>query len=70
MSGRGVRAAEHEDPRVTSPAEVTGEVDDPEVSGGPVVFDPARTVDGIGLSDDPILRFRPSAYSESVSRRQ
>ena len=50
--------------------EVTGEVADPEVSGGPVVFDPARTVDGIDLSDDPILRFRPSAYAESVSRRQ
>jgi len=49
--------------------EVTGEVADPEVGGDPVVFDPARTVDGIKLSDDRILRYRPAAYSESVSRR-
>ena len=34
-----------------------------------VVFDPARVVDGIELSDDPILRYRPAAYTESVSRR-
>jgi hypothetical protein len=25
--------------------------------------------DGIELSDDPILRFRPQAYSVSVARR-
>lgn len=49
--------------------EVTAEVEDPEATGGPVVFDPARTVDGIDLSDDPILRYRPLAYAESVSRR-
>lgn len=49
--------------------EVTAEVADPEVDGGPVVFDPTRTVDGIELSDDRILRYRPTAYSESVSRR-
>jgi catalase len=49
--------------------EVTAPVEDPEVSGGPVVFDPTRVVDGIELSDDPILRYRPAAYSESVSRR-
>lgn len=48
---------------------VTGVAPDPEVGGGPVVFDPARTVDGITLSDDPILRYRPKAYAESVSRR-
>ena len=35
----------------------------------PTVFDPTRVVDGIELSDDPILRYRPGAYSESVSRR-
>ncbi len=34
-----------------------------------LVFDPARVTDGIELSDDPILRFRPQAYSESVKRR-
>jgi catalase len=49
--------------------DVTTGVPDPEESGGPVVFDPTRVVDGIELSDDPILRYRPSAYSESISRR-
>ena len=34
-----------------------------------VVFDPTRVVDGIELSDDPILRYRPLAYSASVERR-
>ena len=51
---------------------VTSEVDDPEggpMSATPVVFDPTRVVDGIELSDDPILRYRPGAYTESVSRR-
>ena len=51
---------------------VTAPVADPE--GGPTtrtptVFDPTRVVDGIELSDDPILRYRPSAYTESVNRR-
>lgn len=52
--------------------EVTAQVADPEggpMSATPVVFDPTRVVDGIELSDDPILRYRPGAYSESVSRR-
>ena len=35
-----------------------------------LVFDPTRVTDGIDLSDDPILRFRPRAYSVSVARRQ
>ncbi len=48
---------------------VTEPVDDPEATGGPVVFDPTRIVDGLELSDDPILLFRPGAYSESVERR-
>jgi catalase len=51
---------------------VDAEVPDPEggpASAAPVVFDPTRVVDGIELSDDPILRYRPGAYSESVSRR-
>jgi hypothetical protein len=26
-------------------------------------------VDGIELSDDPVLRYRPSAYSVSIERR-
>jgi catalase len=34
-----------------------------------LVFDPTRVVDGIELSDDPILRFRSPAYSVSIERR-
>jgi catalase len=52
--------------------EVTAPVEDPEggpMSSTPVVFDPSRVVDGIELSDDPILRYRPGAYSESIARR-
>jgi len=49
--------------------EVLSAADDPEEGGGPVVFDPTRVVEGIELSDDPILRYRPAAYTESVSRR-
>jgi catalase len=49
--------------------EVTAPMADPEEAGGPMVFDPTRVVDGIELSDDPILRYRPAAYSESVARR-
>lgn len=48
--------------------EVTEELPDQETAG-PVVFDPTRVVDGIELSDDPILRYRPSAYAESIGRR-
>ncbi|WP_188111104.1 catalase [Nocardioides antri] len=48
---------------------VTGVAEDPETDGGVVVFDPTRVVDGIELSDDPILLFRPLAYAESVKRR-
>lgn len=49
--------------------EVTGPDPEREQGGEVVVFDPTRVVDGIELSDDPILRFRPAAYSASVSRR-
>jgi catalase len=45
--------------------EVTAELPDQD----PIVFDPARVVDGIELSDDPILRYRPLAYGESINRR-
>ncbi len=34
-----------------------------------LVFDPSRVTDGIECSDDPVLRFRPRAYSESIRRR-
>jgi catalase len=40
-----------------------------ETGGDVLVFDPTRVTDGIELSDDPVLRFRPQAYSESVARR-
>lgn len=34
-----------------------------------LVFDPSRVTDGIELSDDPVLRFRPAAYSDSIRER-
>src|SRR5215211_6041656 len=34
-----------------------------------LVFDPTRVIDGIELSEDRILQFRPRAYSASVARR-
>jgi catalase len=34
-----------------------------------LVFDPSRVTEGIELSGDPVLRFRPKAYSDSVARR-
>jgi catalase len=49
--------------------EVTTRIDDPEQSGGLVVFDPTRVVDSITLSDDPILRYRGASYGESIARR-
>jgi catalase len=54
---------------VAGHVEVTGVAPDPETSSCAVVFDPTRVVDGIELSEDPILRYRPEAYAESVSRR-
>jgi catalase len=40
-----------------------------ETGGDVLVFDPTRVVDGIELSDDPVLRFRTKAYSDSVAHR-
>lgn len=40
-----------------------------ERDGDVLVFDPTRVTDGIELSGDPILRFRPDAYAVSVERR-
>jgi catalase len=34
-----------------------------------LVFDPTRVVDGVTLSDDPVLFARRLAYTESVARR-
>jgi catalase len=44
-------------------------VADPETDGNVVVFDPSRLTDGIEMSADPVLQFRPKAYSASVDRR-
>jgi catalase len=49
--------------------ELTGLDTERETGGDVLVFDPTRVTDGIELSDDPVLRFRPAAYSESVARR-
>jgi catalase len=48
---------------------VTGPETGRERDGDILVFDPTRVIDGIELSDDPVLRFRPRAYSVSVARR-
>src|SRR5947209_13001316 len=34
-----------------------------------LVFDPTRVTPGIELTDDPVLRFRPAAYSDSIRER-
>ena len=49
--------------------EITEIVDDPESDDHIEVFDPIRVVDGIELSDDPILHARARAYSVSAYRR-
>jgi catalase len=49
--------------------EITTLEDDHEAQGDVVVFDPTRIVDGIELSDDPVLRYRPTAYAVSIERR-
>jgi catalase len=49
--------------------ELTGPETEREQGGDILVFDPTRVTDGIDLSDDQILRFRPRAYSASVTRR-
>ena len=45
--------------------EITELVAEPKV----LVFDPTSVVDGIELSDDPVLRFRAKAYTVSVDER-
>jgi catalase len=49
--------------------EISGEEEERERGDDVLVFDPTRVTDGIELSDDPILNFRPKAYSVSVERR-
>ena len=59
-----------ERPRVTVGALKIIEPDSERERGNDVlVFDPSRVSDGIECSDDPVLRFRPRAYSESIRRR-
>jgi catalase len=48
---------------------VTGPDSEREQGSDVLVFDPSRVTDGIECSDDPVLRFRPAAYSESIRRR-
>ena len=49
--------------------ELTGPDTEREKDGDVLVFDPTRVVDGIELTEDPILRFRHHAYAVSVERR-
>lgn len=49
--------------------EVTAPETERETGDDILVFDPTRVVDGIELSDDPVLRIRSQVYSESVRRR-
>ncbi len=48
---------------------VTGLDTEREQGDDVLVFDPTRVTDGIECSADPVLRYRPVAYSESVARR-
>lgn len=54
---------------VAGTLELTGLDTEREQGDDVLVFDPTRVVDGIELSDDPILRFRRPAYAESIERR-
>ena len=66
-----------DDPATRWPAEreriVAGTLEitaaDDEADENALVFDPANVTDGIELSADPVLQFRPRAYSESAARR-
>lgn len=49
--------------------ELTGPELERERDGDVLVFDPTRVVDGVELSDDPVLHARSHAYSVSVERR-
>jgi catalase len=49
--------------------ELTGIETERETGGDVLVFDPTRVIDGIELSNDPVLLFRSKAYSDSVARR-
>lgn len=54
---------------VVARLELTGQDTERERAGDVLVFDPTRVVDGIEVTEDPILRFRHHAYAVSVERR-
>jgi catalase len=57
-------------PRMTAGRlELTALEEGRERDGDVLVFDPTRVVEGIELTNDPVLRFRAPAYGESVARR-
>jgi catalase len=41
----------------------------PDETHEPIVFDPTRMTDAIEPSNDPVLQFRPRAYSLSAQPR-
>ena len=49
--------------------EITERETEREQGNDVLVFDPTRVIDGIELSHDPVLHFRPKAYDASVRRR-
>jgi catalase len=49
--------------------DITALAFDREHDGDVLVFDPTRVIDGIVLTDDPVLRARAAIYGESVARR-
>lgn len=49
--------------------DITALAFDREHDGDILVFDPTRVIDGIVLSDDPVLHARAAIYGESVVRR-
>jgi catalase len=49
--------------------EITGPDTERETGGDVLVFDPTRVTDGIEPSNDPVLQFRPKAYSVSIAQR-
>ncbi|HEY3726009.1 MAG TPA: catalase family peroxidase [Solirubrobacteraceae bacterium] len=48
---------------------ITGPDTEREQGNDLLVFDPSRVTEGIECTADPVLRFRPAAYSESIRRR-
>jgi len=78
-----VEIADHDDPvddptagwpdgretRELGRLEIAGLANDREHDGDILVFDPTRVTKGISLTNDPILRARPGAYSVSIARR-